>query len=44
MLTGFKVFEDFENEKFVHLEDLKHMTNFMCGNLNSDYSLNYKYW
>ena len=31
MPAGFKVFEDFENEKFVHLEDLKHMANCICG-------------
>ena len=43
MPAGLTIFEDFENEKFVHLDDLKHMTNYICGNLNSDYSLNYKY-
>ena len=44
MPAGLTIFEDFENGKFVHLDDLKHMTNYICSNLNSEYSLNYKYW
>ena len=44
MPSGFKIFEDFENEKYVHIDDLKYMANYICGNLNSDYSPNYRYW
>lgn len=44
MPAGFKIFENFENEKYTHLEDLPHMTNYICGNLNSDYCSKCKYW
>ena len=44
MARGLSVFENFEAEKYVHIEDLKHLTNYICGNLNSNYSLNYKFW
>ena len=44
MARGFEVFQKFESGKYVHLEDLKHLTNHICGNLNGDYCLNYKFW
>ena len=44
MPSGLKIFEDFEDEKYVHIDDLKHMVNYTCGNLNSDYLPNYEYW
>ena len=44
MPAGFRIFEDFEDEKYVHLDDLPHMVNYICGNLNSDYCPNCKYW
>ena len=42
--AGFQIFENFENEKYVHIEDLPHMINYIGGNLNSDNCLNYKHW
>ena len=44
MLAGCQIFENFEKEKYIHFNDLKHMVNYICGNLNSCYSPNYKYW
>ena len=35
MALGYEVFKDFENGKYVHFDDLKHMTNHICGNLNN---------
>ena len=44
MARGFQVFQNFESEKYVHLDDLKRLANYICRNLNSDGCLNYKYW
>ena len=44
MPAGFQIFENFENKKYVHVDDLYHMVNYICGNLNSIGCLNYKYW
>ena len=44
MTRGFQVFENFESVKYVHLDDLKHLINNICGNLNGDYTPNYKCW
>ena len=44
MPAGYKIFENFEKEQYVHFDDLKHMVNYIWGNLNSYYSPNYKYW
>lgn len=35
MPAGFQIVKDFESGKCVHLEDLKHMANHICGNLNN---------
>ena len=43
MARGLQVFEKFEAGKFVYEEDLKHMTNHICGNLNN-WTPNYKFW
>ena len=44
MSRRMETFRKFENEEFVHFDDLKHMMNYICDNLNSDFSPNYKYW
>ena len=36
MARGFQVFQNFESGKYVHLDDLKHLTNHICINLNGD--------
>ena len=43
MAQGYQVFNNFEARKYVHEEDLKHMTNHICGNLNN-WTPNYKFW
>ena len=44
MTRGFEVFQSFESENYVHLGDLKHLSEHICGKLNGDYTPNYKYW
>ena len=44
MPSGYQIFEKFEKEEFVFVEDLPHMVDYICHHLNSDYSPNYKYW
>ena len=44
MPAGYQIFENFEKEKYVTYDELKHMANYICANLNSVYSPNYKYW
>ena len=43
MAHGLQVLQQFEAGKFIYEEDLKHMTNHICGNLNN-WTLNYKFW
>ena len=43
MPRGYKVFEDFENGKCIYQEDLKYLTDHICGNLNN-WSPNYPLW
>ena len=38
-----KIFEEFESGKYVRLEDLKFMTDHICGNVNSC-TPNYHFW
>ena len=38
------MFTRFENEEYIHKEDLKYVNDCICRNLNSDYCPNYKYW
>ena len=44
MPAGCQIFENFEKEKYIHFNELKHMVNYVCRNLNNFYSPNYKYW
>ena len=37
-------FPNFESGNYVHLDDLKHLSDHICRNLNGDYTPNYKYW
>ena len=43
MARGLQVFKDFESGKCVHYEDLNHMCNHICGNLNN-WTPNYGFW
>ena len=43
MSRVFKIFEEFKNGEYVHLEDLKFMNDHICGNLNNWIS-NYRFW
>ena len=43
MARGYQVFNNFEAGKYIHQEDLKHMTNHICGNLNNP-TPNNKFW
>lgn len=43
MARGHFVFQEFESGKYAHFIDLKYMTDYICGNLNSGFSTNYKY-
>ena len=40
---GFRVYRDFESGKYVHFDDLPYLSDHICGNLNADYTLYYKY-
>ena len=44
MARGHEAFQNFKSGKYVHLDDLKHLTNHIFGNLNGDYTPNYKFW
>ena len=44
MPAGYQIFEKFEKENYIHTDELPHMANYICGNLNSVYFPNYKYW
>ena len=44
MAQEHEVFQNFKSGKYVHLDDLKHLTNHICGNLNGYYTPNYKLW
>ena len=43
MARGYTIFNDFESGKYIHLDDLKHMTNHICRNLNN-WTPNYRFW
>ena len=40
---AFRLFEAFERREYIHRDDLPILTNYVCGNINSDYSLNRSY-
>ena len=44
MDQGFCVYQDFENGECVHFDDLPYLSDYICGNLNADYTLYYQYW
>ena len=44
MSCRMETFNKFEKEEFVHFNELKHMVNYICSQLNSDFNPNYKYW
>ena len=44
MSRGLEISARFENGEYIHFDDLKHMGNHICGHLNADFNLNYKYW
>lgn len=35
MPAGYQIFEKFEKENYIHIDELPHMANYICGNLNS---------
>ena len=43
-MSGYIFFEAFKNSKYIHKEDLPKMVNYICGNLSSDHSPNYRYF
>ena len=43
MPHGFKIFEDFESGKYIHQDDLRYLTDHICGNLNN-WTSNYSFW
>ena len=43
MARGFQVFQNFKSRNYVHLDDLKHLSDHICGKVNGDYTPNYKY-
>ena len=43
MARGHEAFQNFKSGKYVHLDDLKHLTNHIFRNLNGDYTPNYKF-
>ena len=34
------IFKDFEDKKYIHKDQFKALTNYICGNINSCYSPN----
>ena len=44
MSRGYDIFSKFEKGEYVHFNELKHMVNHICGHLNVDFNINYKYW
>ena len=43
-MMGFHLFEFFENLEYIYEHQLPILVNYICANLNSDYSLNYWYY
>ena len=37
-------FERYSNLESINETELKYVVNYICGNLNADYTLNYRYW
>ena len=43
-MMGFQLFEFFENLEYIYEHQLPISVNYICPNLDSDYSLNYWYY
>ena len=41
---GYGSFQAFERREYVHIDDLPFLTDYICGNLNSDYLPNRGYY
>ena len=41
---GFEIFKDYENGKFIYKNEFKKLSNYLCGNINADYSPNRGYY
>ena len=41
---GYGSFQAFERREYIHIDDLPFLTDYICGNLNSDYSPNRDYY
>ena len=41
---AFRLFEAFERREYIHMDDLPILTDYICGNINSDYSPNRGYY
>ena len=39
-----RLFEAFERREYIHMDDLPILTDYICGNINSDYSPNRGYY
>ena len=41
---GFQIFKDYENGQFIYKHEFRTLTNYLCGNVNADYSPNRWYY
>ena len=41
---GFEICKDYENGKMIYEDEFKVLENYLCGNINSDYSPNRAYY
>ena len=41
---GFHCFQKYSNFELINETELKFAINYICGNLNANYTLNYSYW
>ena len=44
ILCGLDCFEKYSSLELINEDELKQVINYICGNLNADYTLNYPYW
>ena len=40
----YELFQAFERREYIHVDDLPLLTNYICGNINSNYSPNRGYY
>ena len=43
-MMGFQLLELFENGCYIYEDQITELVNYICHNLNSDYSPNYRYY